>query len=100
MLSTAATLLDGNPSNNFLKRAAAFNPDGIAERRAQPRDRRQLRLHPLRPRAGRRRHLTDPMKPTDRLGDRRARHSATARSIAVQFRYAFVTDEEASRSST
>ena len=23
------TLLDGNPANNFLKRAAAFNPDGI-----------------------------------------------------------------------
>ena len=27
-MSTAATLLDGNPSNNFLKRASAFNPDG------------------------------------------------------------------------
>ena len=23
-----ATLLDGDPSNNFLKRALAFNPDG------------------------------------------------------------------------
>ena len=28
VLSTAATLLDGNPSNNHLRRAAAFNPDG------------------------------------------------------------------------
>ena len=28
VLSTAATLLDGNPSNNFLQRAAAFNPEG------------------------------------------------------------------------
>ena len=25
----AATLLDGNPSNNFLTRAATFNPDGV-----------------------------------------------------------------------
>ena len=23
------TLLDGNPANNFLKRAATFNPDGV-----------------------------------------------------------------------
>ena len=45
MLSTAATLLDGNPSNNMLKRAAAFNPEGRLQRRAQPRHRRQLRLH-------------------------------------------------------
>jgi hypothetical protein len=28
VLSTAATLLDGNPSNNKLQRAAAFNPEG------------------------------------------------------------------------
>ena len=28
VISTAATLLDGNPSNNFLKRAGAFNPGG------------------------------------------------------------------------
>jgi hypothetical protein len=28
VLSTAGTLLDGNPSNNFLKRALAFNPGG------------------------------------------------------------------------
>ena len=28
VLSTAATLLDGNPGNNILQRAAAFNPDG------------------------------------------------------------------------
>ena len=29
VISTAATLLDGNPSNNFLKRAGAFNPGGV-----------------------------------------------------------------------
>jgi hypothetical protein len=29
VLSTAATLLDGNPTNNFLQRAATFNPGGV-----------------------------------------------------------------------
>ena len=29
VVSTAATLLDGNPANNFLTRAATFNPDGL-----------------------------------------------------------------------
>ena len=29
ILVNAATLLDGDPRNNFLKRAATFNPDGI-----------------------------------------------------------------------
>jgi hypothetical protein len=29
VVSTAAPLLDGNPRNNFLKRAAAFNPGGL-----------------------------------------------------------------------
>ena len=33
VLSTAATLLDGNPSNNFLKRAGAVQPGRRAERR-------------------------------------------------------------------
>ena len=28
VISTAATLLDGNPSNNFLERVIAFNPEG------------------------------------------------------------------------
>ncbi len=31
VLSTAATLLDGNPTNNFLERAASFNPNGILD---------------------------------------------------------------------
>ena len=75
VLSTAATLLDGNPSNNFLKRAGAFNPDGRAERRRQPRDRRQLRLH-----AGDRGlvivDIVDTAAADDRRGDCGARDSA------------------------
>ena len=47
VMATAATLLDGNPSNNFLQRAAAFNPEGRAQGRAEPGDCRDLRLHPL-----------------------------------------------------
>src|SRR6185295_15370853 len=29
ILINAATLLDGDPRNNFLKRAVTFNPDGV-----------------------------------------------------------------------
>ena len=47
-----ATLLDGDPKNNFLKRALAFNPDGALTRRAPHCFRRNLRLHSLRSRAG------------------------------------------------
>jgi hypothetical protein len=31
ILVNAATLLDGNPTNNFLERAVTFNPDGILD---------------------------------------------------------------------
>ena len=93
MLSTAATLLDGNPSNNFLKRAGAFNPDGRAERRRQPRDRRQLRLHAGGSRTGGRRLSASRCS---RRSPRRLRRPrfGSRRSIAVQFRYAFITDAD------
>jgi len=86
------TLLDGDPTNNFLKRALAFNPDGA--------------LH------GARRitivgtyayilcdaglavvSLDNPLKPelVARVG---APFLVAPRGIAVQFRYAFVVDSE------
>ena len=46
------TLLDGNPANNFLKRAANLQSRGRAERRPAHHHRRDLRLHPLRSRTG------------------------------------------------
>ena len=90
VLSTAATLLDGNPLNNFLERAATFNPDGVLDGAVSV----ELAGHyayvlcdrglvvvdlddPLSPRvAGQVTELRDP------------------RAIAIQFRYAFVTDAD------
>ncbi len=49
------TLLDGDPTNNFLKRATTFNPGGALSGAATYHHRRELRLHPhaARPRRGR-----------------------------------------------
>ncbi len=88
ILVDVSTLTDGNPSNNFLKRAVTFNPDGaldgastltVAGRWVLVGCNRGIAIidvdEPLRPRVV----ATVPgiEKPT---------------SIAVQFRYAFVTD--------
>ena len=98
-MSTAATLLDGNPSNNFLKRAATFNPDGRLRGARQPRDRRQLRLHPVRPRPGRRRH----QRP-DEAVDRRRKSPRPHQQAAPRSRCSSATRSSptptASRSST
>jgi hypothetical protein len=89
VLSTAATLLDGNPSNNHLQRAAAFNPEG------RLRGARNLAI------AGNYAYivcdrglvvvdLSTPLTP--RIVSEVAMTKPTA--VAVQFRYAFVTDGE------
>ncbi len=85
-----STLLDGNPNNNFLKRALAFNPDGILT------GARRITI------AGTYAYiLTDknlvvvdldnPLAPkiTATVG---APDLENPRGIAVQFRYAFVVD--------
>ena len=71
VLSTAATLLDGNPTNNFLKRAATFNPNGQLNGAVNLADRGQLRLHAGRPRARRRGH----QHAADAQGGRRSRRA-------------------------
>ena len=84
------TLLDGNPSNNFLRRAATFNPDGklacarrivIAGVYAYILCNRGLVMV----------SLDNPLKPViaAELG---APELIQPTGIAVQFRYAFVTD--------
>jgi len=88
----AGTLLDGNPSNNFLKRTLAFNPDGVLT------GARRITI------AGTYAYiLTDkglvvvdldnPLAPrvTASIG---APMLNGPRGIAVQFRYAFVVDRE------
>jgi hypothetical protein len=92
ILVGAGTLLDGDPLNNFLKRELTFNPDGILC------GARNLTI------VGNYAYvccdaglvvvsLEDPKKPfvTAVVGDE-ALHRPTA--VQVQFRYAFVTDEE------
>ena len=86
------TLLDGNPANNFLKRAVNFQSGRRAERRAAHHHRRHLRLRTLRSRAGGGRPR-QPAAAQDHGGNWRA-VSDRARGIAIQFRYAFVVDAE------
>lgn len=86
------TLLDGNPANNFLKRGAAFNPDGaltgarritIAGTYAYVLTEKALVVV----------DLDNPLQPkiTATLG---APVLNEPRAVAVQFRYAFVVDRD------
>jgi hypothetical protein len=86
------TLLDGNPSNNFLKRALAFNPGGIlagAHRIAIA----GTFAYVLTDKALVVVDLDNPLAPrvTARIG---APDLNDPRGIAVQFRYAFVADRD------
>ncbi len=87
-----ATLLDGDPDNNFLSRAATFNPDGaltgavnltVAGTTAYVLADRGLAVV----------SLDDPLKPR-LLATVGAPHIVKPRAVQVQFRYAFVTDSE------
>jgi len=90
VLSTAATLLDGNPENNFLERATTFNPDGILDGAVNLEiaghyayilcDRGLVIVN-----------IDDPLNPqvaAEVTGIR------DPRAVAIQFRYAFVTDAD------
>ncbi|MGB6496170.1 MAG: hypothetical protein WBF09_04175 [Candidatus Acidiferrum sp.] len=87
-----STLLDGNPTNNFLKRALAFNPGGIltgaraitiAGTYAFVLTEKSLVVV----------DLDNPLSPrvTSTIG---APELNSPRAIAVQFRYAFVVDRD------
>jgi hypothetical protein len=90
--SNVKTLVDGNPDNNFLKRDVTFNPDGI------------LTGASFVTAAGHRLYLTtprglfvidcaDPMNP--RLaGQFTGNFLRNPHCVAIQFRYAFVTDDD------
>ena len=89
ILVNAATLLDGDPLNNYLKRAVTFNPGGALN------DANNIAI------AGNYAYITtaqglvivsinDPLNP--RIVSRIHLHHP--RSVAIQFRYAFVVDEE------
>jgi hypothetical protein len=86
------TLLDGDPTNNFLKRAATFNPDGVLT------GARRITIagtyaYILTPRGLVVVDIANPLAPrvTAQIG---APDLVEPTGIAVQFRYAFVTDRE------
>jgi hypothetical protein len=87
-----STLLDGDPRNNFLKRALAFNPDGILN------GARRITIagtyaYMLCDRGLVVVDLNDPLKPrvTAQIG---APDLHEPRGIAIQFHYAFVVDRD------
>ena len=91
----AATLLDGDPTNNFLKRALTYNPEGLLNGASNITmagnygyiscDRGLVILD-----------LRDPLQPTvaSIIG---APFVVMPRTVAIQFRYAFVADAEGVR---
>ena len=92
VVSTAATLLDGNPSNNFLTRAATFNPGGaltgavnlaIAGNYAYMLADRGLVVV----------DISKPLQPSI-AAEIAAPQIRQPRAIAIQFRYAFITDAD------
>ncbi|MCP9494469.1 MAG: hypothetical protein MSG64_08445 [Pyrinomonadaceae bacterium MAG19_C2-C3] len=92
ILVNAATLLDGVPTNNFLKRAITFNPDNkisgannitIAGTYAYITTDHGLEIV----------DINKPLEPRI-VGSIGAPNLNKPTSIAVQFRYAFITDEE------
>ena len=92
ILVNAATLLDGDPANNFLERALTFNPDGVLD------GARNLVLAGHNVYVLCRRGLVvvsvdDPTQPvvTAIVG---APHLDEPVALEVQFRYAFVLDRE------
>jgi hypothetical protein len=93
--SGVGTLLDGNPTNNFLKRALAFNPGGILT------GARRIAIagtfaYVLTGKALVVVDLDNPLAPrvTATIG---AQLLNDPRGIAVQFRYAFVVDRDGLR---
>lgn len=92
VIINVATLVDGNPENNFLKKDVVFNPDGklsgathsfVAGRWLYVTCKRGLVVV----------DIDDPAKPKV-AGELAGDFLKNPRAVAVQFRYAFITDEE------
>jgi hypothetical protein len=92
ILIGAATLLDGNPANNFLTRAVTFNPNGVltGARRIV------LAGHYAYVLTARGLVVVDVNVPTAPTitAEIGAPYLDDPRGIAVQFRYAFITDKQ------
>jgi hypothetical protein len=87
-----ATLVDGNPSNNFLKKDVAFNPGAVLSG-ASFLTAAGHRLYMTTPRGLYVIDVTDPMNPRIE-GAVTTGFLRNPRCVAIQFRYAFVTDDD------
>jgi hypothetical protein len=86
-----ATLLDGEPRNNFIKRVATFNPDGVLTG-ASAATIAGTNAFVTTPAGLIVLDLQDPLKP--RVLARVGAPLKEPHAVAVQFRYAFVLDKE------
>src|SRR5437763_1057497 len=90
--SNVATLVDGNPDNNFLRRDVTFNPEGVLTGASYV-VAAGHRLYVTTPRGLFVVDCTDPMHP--RLaGQYSGAFLRNPHCVAIQFRYAFVTDDD------
>jgi hypothetical protein len=87
-----ATLVDGNPDNNFLHKDAVFNPDGVLSG-ARFVAAAGHRLYMLTARGLYVVDVSDPLHPRI-AGSLTNGYLRNPRCIALQFRYAFVTDDD------
>ena len=87
-----ATLVDGNPDNNFLKKDVVFNPNGVLTG-ATFVAATGHRLYLTTPRGLFVVDVSDPMHPRI-AGQLTGNFLKNPRCIAVQFRYGFITDDD------
>jgi hypothetical protein len=87
-----ATLVDGNPDNNFLKKDLTFNPGGVLNG-ASFVAAAGHRLYMTTPRGLYIVDVSDPMHPRI-AGQLTNGFLRNPRCVAVQFRYGFITDDE------
>ena len=92
VIPNVATLVDGNPDNNFLTDAVRFNPDGVLSG-ATFVAAAGHRLYMTTPRGLDVVDVSDPMHPRI-AGSLTGNFLRNPRCIAIQFRYGFITDDD------
>jgi hypothetical protein len=92
VIPNVATLVDGNPDNNFLNDAVRFNPDGVLSGAAFVAAAGH-RLYMTTPRGLYVVDVSDPMHPRI-AGQLTNGFLRNPRCVAIQFRYGFITDDD------
>jgi len=92
VIVNVATLVDGNPDNNFLKKDVSFNPDGILTGASYVAAAGH-RLYVTTPHGLNVVDVSDPLHPKI-AGQLTSSFLKNPRCVSIQFRYAFVTDDE------